>query len=65
MVEDLSQYHAPVTELFPAPAAAGERGRYGLADEQVAFYEEHGYLSGVRVFDDAQVEWLRAERTLI
>ncbi len=61
MFEDLSIYHAPLTKLFPAPATAEEWGRYRLTGEQVAFYEEHGYLSGVRVFDDAQVGWLRAE----
>ena len=58
MVEDLSRYHAPITKLFHAPAGWG---RYGLTDEQVAFYEEHGYLSGVRMFDDGQVGRLRAE----
>jgi ectoine hydroxylase-related dioxygenase (phytanoyl-CoA dioxygenase family) len=61
MPEDLSQYHAPLTRLFPAPASPAERGRYGLTDEQVAFYEENGYLAGVRVFDERQVEALRAE----
>jgi ectoine hydroxylase-related dioxygenase (phytanoyl-CoA dioxygenase family) len=61
MVEDLSRYHAPITGLFPAPAEAGEWGRYRLTDGQVAFYEEHGYLAGVRVFDEGQVERLRAE----
>lgn len=61
MREDLSLYHEPLTGLFPAPAAAEQWGRYRLTDAQVAFYEEQGYLSGVRVFDDEQVGWLRAE----
>lgn len=61
MSEDLSRHHAPVTKLFPAPAAGGDWGRYALTDGQVAFYEEHGYLAGVRVFDGRQVEALRAE----
>jgi len=61
MTEDLSKYHAPLTGLFPAPATRAEWERYGLTDEQVAFYEEQGYLSGVRMFDEPQVAWLRAE----
>ncbi|MET0626004.1 MAG: phytanoyl-CoA dioxygenase family protein [Pyrinomonadaceae bacterium] len=61
MLEDLSRYHAPVTRLFPAPSSPGEWDEYRLTDEQVAFYEEHGYLAGVRVLDAAQVEALRAE----
>src|SRR5215212_5250456 len=61
MHEDLSRYHAPLTRLFPAPATPAGWGRYRLTDGQVAFYEEHGYLAGVRVFDDEQVGRLRAE----
>ena len=61
MSEDLSQYHAPVTRLFPAPPSPGACDEYSLTDEQVAFYEEQGYLAGVRVLDEAQVEALRAE----
>src|SRR5215204_3152558 len=61
MPEDLSKYHAPLTELFRVPATRAEWERYALTGEQVAFYEEQGYLSGVRMFDDEQVGRLRAE----
>ncbi|HWW75245.1 MAG TPA: phytanoyl-CoA dioxygenase family protein [Pyrinomonadaceae bacterium] len=61
MPEDLSKYHSPLTRLFDAPATRGEFDRYRLTDEQVGFYEENGYLAGVRVFDREQVEALRAE----
>ncbi len=61
MAEDLSRYHAPITRLFHAPASAADWDAYRLTDEQVAFYEEHGYLAGVRMLDEAQVEALRVE----
>ena len=61
MTEDLSEYHAPVTRLFRAPSSAAEWDECRLTDAQVAFYEEHGYLAGVRVLGGAQVEALRAE----
>ncbi|MDT5159481.1 MAG: hypothetical protein QOH51_3838, partial [Acidobacteriota bacterium] len=61
MAEDLSKYHAPLTGLFRAPASREEWDAYRLTDEQVAFYEENGYLAGVRMLEDAQVEALRAE----
>ena len=61
MPQDLSEYHAPLTRLFPAPATREDFDRYRLTDEQVEFYEENGYLAGVRVFDGEQVEALRAE----
>jgi hypothetical protein len=32
-----------------------------LSDEQVEFYHENGYLAGIRLLDDAQIEVLRGE----
>jgi ectoine hydroxylase-related dioxygenase (phytanoyl-CoA dioxygenase family) len=61
MTNDLSQYHSPVTDLFPAPETAEGWEAWRLTDEQVAFYSEQGYVAGVRVLSDAQVEALRAE----
>ena len=61
MAEDLSKYHAPVTELFRAPRTPREWDECRLTDEQVAFYEENGYLAGIKMLDAAQVEALRAE----
>jgi ectoine hydroxylase-related dioxygenase (phytanoyl-CoA dioxygenase family) len=60
MADDLSLRHAPVTKLFPPPAEAGT-DRYRLTDEQVAFFHENGYLAGIRLLDDTQIEQLRTE----
>lgn len=60
MADDLSLQHAPITELFPPPSSAGT-DRYQLSDDQVAFFRENGYLSGVRLLDDRQIEQLRTE----
>ena len=60
MAADLSLRHAPITALFPLPAA-DDADRYRLTDEQVAFFHENGYLAGVRMLDDRQIEQLRAE----
>ena len=61
MIEDLSKHHRPVGNLFPWPAPAEELARFRLSDEQVEFYKLNGYLAGVRLLNDAQVEGLRAE----
>lgn len=58
MAADLSNQHGPVANLYP-PADQAERFR--LADQQVAFFREHGYLSGVEILTGAQIEALRAE----
>ncbi len=60
MVLDLSTRHEPVSGLL-AGALARDWRQYRLSDQQVAFFHEHGYLAGVRLLDDDQVEWLRRE----
>ena len=57
MTEDLSRYHHPLTDLF----VGDDRERYRLSEEQVSFYREHGYLAGIRVLNDEQLEVLRRE----
>src|ERR1043165_3277669 len=61
MLDDLSKYHVPITELFRAPRSPREWDECRLTDEQVQFYEENGYLAGIRMLDAVQVERLRAE----
>lgn len=60
-VEDLSGRHELAGELFQLPRSRDEWDRYRLTDEQVEFYREQGYLPGVRILTDEQVELLRAE----
>lgn len=61
MTTDLAQRHGFVGDLFPTPQRPEDWERYRLSDEQVAFYQENGYLAGVRILDDDQVEALREE----
>ncbi|MDQ3816690.1 MAG: phytanoyl-CoA dioxygenase family protein [Acidobacteriota bacterium] len=61
MLKDLSTYHHPLTGLFKKPSSNEEWERYRLSDEQIEFYREYGYLAGLRVLDDAQVDALREE----
>ncbi|WP_152053901.1 phytanoyl-CoA dioxygenase family protein [Tautonia marina] len=59
-VTDLSQSQGPVGDLF-AEALRADPDRFRLSDDQVRFYHENGYLPGVRILDEAQVEALRQE----
>jgi ectoine hydroxylase-related dioxygenase (phytanoyl-CoA dioxygenase family) len=61
MTTDLSTKHAPVGDLVALPKSREEWEQYRLSDEQVAFFHEHGYLAGVRLLTDEQVERLREE----
>ena len=59
-VTDLSQSHAPVSDLL-AEALRADPEQYRLSDDQLRFFEEHGYLAGVRILDERQIEALRDE----
>jgi hypothetical protein len=61
MTEDLSTHHGAIGSLFRRPETTEEWARHRLSGEQVAFFREHGYVAGVRVLSDGQVEQLRAE----
>ena len=61
MSDDLSKRQEPLGALFPWPPSHDQLEQYRLSDDQVAFYHEHGYLAGIRVLTDEQIELLRAE----
>ena len=58
-MRDLSLDHRPVSNFLDG--TSGDSTRFRLTDEQVSSFHENGYLSGVRLLDDAQVDALRAE----
>jgi hypothetical protein len=65
LVEDLSLRHELVGTLFKKPRNAAEWDRFRLSDGQLASYRERGYVAGVRLLTDAQVEALREELRLL
>lgn len=60
-VNDLSREHFLLSQLFKWPASAGEWEQYRLSEEQVSFFHENGYLSGIKLLDEEQVNYLTAE----
>ncbi len=65
MIEDLSLRHEPLSGLFEQPRTPADWQKHRLAQSQVDFYHQHGYLPGVRLLNDAQVEALREELTVL
>jgi ectoine hydroxylase-related dioxygenase (phytanoyl-CoA dioxygenase family) len=59
-VDDLSQFHAPVGKLL-GDKLQRPRSHYSLSVEQLQFFEDNGYLAGIRLLSDEQVEQLREE----
>lgn len=61
MTQDLSAVHELINDLFPKPASKADLDRYRLTKEQVEFFYEYGYLSGVKILEEKQVEILREQ----
>jgi ectoine hydroxylase-related dioxygenase (phytanoyl-CoA dioxygenase family) len=61
MNQDLSVRHGLVGKLFTLPSTREEWMKHRLSDEQVEFYRENGYLAGIRMLTDEQVDSLRDE----
>jgi hypothetical protein len=57
-VQDLSTRHQPLGVLGPVP---DDWQQFRLTDDQVQFFHDNGYVSGVRVLSDEQVDRLRLE----
>jgi len=59
--QDLARIHELVSDLFRYPQTPEEWEPYRLSEAQVAFYHENGYLAGVPLLDERQIEVLRSE----
>ena len=60
-VHDLSCDHQPISDLFPRAPRDQEWAAYRLSDDQVRSFEELGYVAGIPMLTDRQVDALRAE----
>ncbi|GAB3649815.1 hypothetical protein GCM10028791_16030 [Echinicola sediminis] len=59
--QDLSLHHGLISDMFPRLSEKEMWEAYKLSDEQVAFFNEYGYLDKVKILDDDQVEKLRQD----
>lgn len=59
--QDLAELHHPVSKIFEQPRTPEEWGKYKLSKEQVSHFHEYGYLSGIKLLEEDQVEQLRKE----
>lgn len=60
-VQDLSTVHQLISDLFKWPTTRQEWENYMLTDEQVNYFNENGYLAGVKLLDENQIDLLRNE----
>jgi len=60
-VKDLSLVHQLISDLFHWPTSGDEWLQYTLSDEQVEFFRVNGFISGIKMLDEHQVEKIRTE----
>ena len=60
-VKDLSTVHHLISDLFRWPQSESDWMEYALTDEQIRFFHENGYLAGIKMLDDKQIEVLKNE----
>ena len=59
--EDLALHHKPLSSLFEEPASTQEWMRCALTGEQLEAFDEQGFIAGVPILDEVQVETLREQ----
>ncbi len=60
-IQDLADKHQLITDLFQLPKSSEEWNQYRLSDEQVVHFHEYGYLAGIKLLNENQVEVLRKD----
>jgi len=60
-VRDLSTVHHLITDLFRWPKSEAEWAQYALSEAQVKFFHENGYLAGIKMLDEKQIELLKKD----
>ena len=65
MTKDLSEVHHLISNMFRWPTSKEEWKQFELSEEQIDFFKKNGFVSGIKMLDDAQIEIIRNELTEI
>ena len=58
---DLSKVHHLISDLFKYPETKKDWDQYRLSKDQIDFFNEHGYVAGIKMLGHEQLELLRNE----
>jgi ectoine hydroxylase-related dioxygenase (phytanoyl-CoA dioxygenase family) len=61
VTEDFSKFSHLVSNMFSWPSSGSEWDKFRLSGEQLRFFKENGYLSGIRLLEEWQVDQLNEE----
>jgi ectoine hydroxylase-related dioxygenase (phytanoyl-CoA dioxygenase family) len=65
MIMDLSANHSPISDFLTLPSGSEVTEEFRLSGEQIQFFNEFGYLKGIRILTDEQVDVLREELNIL
>ena len=60
-IVDLAEHVGPLGGLFEQPKTASDWEQYMLSSEQVEFFEKNGYVQGIKILTEEQVDLLNSE----
>lgn len=60
---DLASYSYPVSSMFEQPKNAKDWEQYMLTEEQIQFYNKNGFVNGIKIMTEEQVDVLNEELT--
>lgn len=61
MAKDLASYHGLISNIFKQPKTKKEWDVYRLSNDQVQQFHELGYVSGIQILNESQINILRKE----
>ena len=61
MSNDLSINHQLISGMFSWPSTTEQWDELRIDQEQIDFFHEHGYLAGIRLLNESQIDTLRNE----
>lgn len=64
-LKDLSTFHKPVSDLFDWPDTPEEWKLYELSKEEVNFFNKNGFIKGIKLLDERQIEKIKNELSAI
>jgi hypothetical protein len=60
-VKDLSSVHQLISDLFHWPVSPEEWKQYELKPEQIDFFKQNGFISGIKMLDEKQVRIINGD----
>ena len=61
MVRDLSKVHELISDLFQRPSSLREWKQYELTRQQLDSFKENGFISGIKMLEEEQIERIKRE----